>query len=196
MKTLCFTGKRPKELLGYSYSQNYAEFIQWLSQYLETLYYDGITNFISGGAQGFDQLAFSAVALLKAKYPDIRNIVYVPFSGQHLKWSTNPNTPFSQSAYNQMLSQADEVKYLYEVNPSDFGKVRTALMNRNHDMVDASDIVVALYPNDDYQSGTGGTAECMRYATKQHKTMYQIKYIIQDNRIVPTNTILHYNAAK
>lgn len=187
MNTLCFTGKRPKDLLGYAHQQSYNDFVQWLSQYLETLYRDGIRNFISGGAQGFDQLAFSAVALLKERHADIKNIVYVPFRGQHLRWSKNRNTPFSQSAYEDMLAKADQVKYLYEVDPSDFNKVKSALIRRNHDMVDASDIVVALYPSDDYLSGTGGTAECMRYAAKQHKTIYQIKYVINDDRIIPTN---------
>lgn len=43
--------------------------------------------FISGGAQGFDQLAFKAVNNLKQKYPDIKNIVYIPFTGYDKQWN-------------------------------------------------------------------------------------------------------------
>lgn len=85
-KTLCFTGRRPKDLgfietivskNGREYLKNaqnedaYKDFVLSLSGILEKFYENGYTRFISGGAQGFDQLAFRAVSLVKEKHPEI-----------------------------------------------------------------------------------------------------------------------------
>lgn len=178
MNTVCFTGRRPKDLCGYD-TTKYEPFVKWLTEYLDTEFYmKGVRNFISGGAQGFDQLSFWAVNNLKQRHSDIRNIVYVPFRGQDSRWLKTGS--FSQTEYRQMLSAADEVKYLYEVTTSDFRAVAKALTDRNHDMVNASDAVIALYPSDDYMTSKGGTSECMRYACKHRKRIFQIKYCALD----------------
>lgn len=58
-KTICFTGRRPKDLFGYYNYDAYKEIQDVLSPILEAHYTtNGVRNFISGGAQGFDQLAF------------------------------------------------------------------------------------------------------------------------------------------
>lgn len=45
----------------------------------------------------------------------------------------------------------------------------------NEAMVDDADIVIALYPFDmDWKTMSGGTANCMRYAHRNHKPIQQI----------------------
>lgn len=181
MSTVCFTGRRPKDLCGYN-KKSYENFVNDLEKYLEENFCKkGYKTFISGGAQGFDQLAFWAVNRLKKKYPDIKNIVYVPFEGQETKWAIDGL--FSQKEYKLMLSLADNYEYLYKVNKNNYSEVAGALIKRNNKMVDDSDCVIALYPDDAYITDTGGTSECMRYAVKCGKPVYQIKYKIQNNEL-------------
>lgn len=178
MRTICFTGRRAKFLAGYN-ADKYKIFHNQLVEILEDWYlHKGAVRFISGGAQGFDQLAFWAVNDLKKKYPDVQNIVYVPFKGQERRWSKYGL--FSIDEYNKMIKAADNVLYLNnELN--NFAEIAKALMDRNHEMVKASDNVIALYPSDDWNKDKGGTAECMRYAASKHVPIWQLKYHIDNN---------------
>jgi len=177
-KVVCFTGRRPKDLCGYD-RECYLEFNNQLVKFVKKLYDDGVRTFITGGAQGFDQLAFWAVNKLKTKYDDITNIVYVPYKGQEKMWAKIG--VFSQDDYKQMLEKADEVKYLQGYCVENWSK---ALMDRNHKMVDDSDFVVALYQGDDWASAKGGTAECMRYANRHNKQIIQLNYRIEDGDLL------------
>ena len=176
-KTICFTGRRAKNLAGYDrekYEQFVSELAQWLSR--NFCREAGIVKFISGGAQGFDQLAFWAVDLARMdpeRKAGLDNTVYVPFRGQESIWKEDGL--FSRSEYRAMIEAADHVTYLAE-KPDDFGGICKALTDRNHEMVDSSDLVVALYPGDDWRTVKGGTAECMRYAEAAGKTIVQIRY--------------------
>lgn len=113
-KTACFTGPRPKNILGYAYGYNpksYEPFIIQLKDYLRHLYdTQNVTTFITGGAQGFDQIAFQAVELLKAERTGIKNVVYVPFKGQERQWKETGM--FSQAEYHAMIEKADTVRYI------------------------------------------------------------------------------------
>ena len=178
MKSVCFTGHRPNGLCGYNL-ENYSTFNKQLYKFLIDLYNKDVRIFVTGGAQGFDQLSFWAVNKLKSKYSDIQNIVYVPYKGQELRWGKFG--PFSQNDYNQMLSKADKVIYLCENTPENWTQ---ALMYRNHKMVDDTDFVIALYSGQDWQDSKGGTAECMRYATRHNKEIIQLDYKIIDDKLV------------
>lgn len=176
MKTICFTGRRPKDLAGFKY-QSYSSFLDDLTTYLDSLYQKGVRNFISGGAQGFDQLAFWSVNRLQEKYDDINNVVYVPFPGQESVWSTRSDDFFSQFKYREMLSKADNVRFISEQRPFDRWSAAKLLDDRNKAMIDDADFVVALYPYDDWKSiGKGGTCNAMRYAYNKRKIIYQIKF--------------------
>lgn len=181
----CFTGRRPKDLCGYAWS-SYEKFQYKFFDYLELLYQQGYRKFITGGAQGFDQLAFWAVNALKAKYPDVENIVYVPHKGQAEAWGNNPKSAFNKQEYYRMLDTADSVVYLVNEIITDYKTVCASLFDRNHKMVNDADLVVALYPNDLWSSPTtkGGTAECMRYAKKKHKTIARINYLVHNNELI------------
>ena len=50
-------------------------------------------------------------------------------------------------------------------------------------MVDSSNLVIALYPDDSWTTAKGGTAECMRYAKSKNKTIIQLKYKINNNQL-------------
>lgn len=185
MNTFCFTGSRPKKLCGYnqdSYNGFVRDFVRYLYQFIDPSGQTK-TQFISGGAQGFDQLAFWTVNLFRECLPkeawqSIINTVYVPFKGQQSVWKETGL--FSRQEYESMLSCADHVAWLNGAL-TDKKEVAAALMERNHKMVDASDKVIALYPDDSWDTASGGTAECMRYAASQGKPIIQIRYTIQNN---------------
>lgn len=174
--TLCFTGRRPKDLCGYN-EKNYAQFTYDLAKLLYEAFYVKlrIRRFISGGAQGFDQLAFWAVERMKKIYKctDVENVIYVPFEQQESRWAEKGC--FSKTEYRQMLKRADKVVVVCEEN------VIESLFARNHTMCDHSDYCLALYPDDNWQSKKGGTAECLRYAVVHCGWTLRLGYDIKDN---------------
>lgn len=172
--TACFTGGRPKSLYPtHAYAQfrrkDYDHMINNIYQHLVHLYDEyHIYRYISGGAQGFDQLAFQAVARLKQLHPDVENIVYIPFEHQESKWMEHGM--FSQKEYRDMLAQADEIKIcIPQLDPrtSEYRLVTRALYYRNECMCNDSSIVIGQYPDDTWISPAtkGGTAACLRYAS-------------------------------
>lgn len=176
MKTIFFTGRRPKDLCGYNYD-GYVGFVHSLTDIILDFYKQGFGRFISGGAQGFDQLAFWAVHNAKRQYSDIQNIVYVPFQGQSRKWA--PTGLFSRQQYNQMIRMASVKCLQPELN--DHKQIIRALFERNHQMVQDADAGIALYPSDDWKTANGGTAECIRFAQSHKKPVFQIKYATDNN---------------
>ena len=179
-----FTGRRPKDLLGYN-KNAYMNFVNNdLYNYLFDVCRsnpepDTPVEFISGGAQGFDQMAFWSVNKLKAEHPELNivNTVFVPYRGQENRWPAD--TIFGRNDFNKMLAHADNVNYLNGALASDKA-VRKALFDRNHAMVNSSDFVIALYPDDEWRNpGPGGTAECMRYANKHNTPIKQLCYSLE-----------------
>lgn len=184
METVCFTGRRPKDLCGYKWS-NYEKFQDKFVEFLETLYSQGVRKFITGGAQGFDQMSFWAVHRLKQRHPDIKNILYIPFRNQADAWKGRACDAFSKEEYNKMLSLADEILYVTDALLKQFPSIVKALYARNHKMVIDAEAVIALYPSDDWNVVKGGTAECMRYAKSVNKAIHQIKYhISNENELI------------
>lgn len=185
-KTVCFTGHRPKNLCGYDHDK-YVSFVEQLKAVVVKLIEEeNVTCFITGGAQGMDQLAFWAVnAVRSGKYdgkkrPEIQNIVYEPFETYGSSWANRGL--FSKSEYNLMKRLATETVTLNKTPERKYNAVKL-LNERNHAMVDNADIVVALYNGQDWslKSTRSGTAECMRYAMKNNKTIHQIEYASDKN---------------
>lgn len=167
--TICFTGGRPKSLfLDEPYNpKNYKLMSEHISDFILPYAKDGCRRFISGGAQGFDMLAFAAVELIKQQYPDIRNVVCVPFKGQSRRWPKRGI--FSQEEYAKMLSRADEIIIVNNIDCEDYYACVKALYARNEFMVDNADLVIAQYPDDSWCKAKSGTAACLRYAEKSGK---------------------------
>lgn len=175
-KTIAFTGKRPKDLYGYENSTQYSVLFDHLVEHLHHLYINNdVRTFISGGAQGFDQIAFWAVETLKSKYNlnDIVNAVHIPFIGQESRWAKTGL--FSQEEYHWMTDRADELKIVNNnVDTSDFKTVVKVLNDRNESMVNDADIVFGLFDAAtlDFHSNKSGTANCLRYAEKMGRDIY------------------------
>ena len=170
IQTVTFTGPRPKKLFGYNDKESYQKIVDALKIQVKDAYNNGARRFISGGAQGLDQMAFWAVYSVKKK----NILIYKTFSTFRIrnKLMRGVKQDCSQKKQHElMLSLADEVKYIdnnYNVDTSDKKGVVTALMLRNQVMVDDSDLLIELYPHDkDYYSEKGGTEECIKYAIKQ-----------------------------
>lgn len=192
-ETMCFTGHRANKLCGYNINA-YTEFVSELMNVLKiyiTKY--NIKNFITGGAQGFDQLVFWAVHHLQHKHPEykIQNIVFVPFTGQESKWSDKGL--FSKTDYNNMLSVADRIVICNRevTSHSDFNTIRETLMNRNKQMVDSSIRVMALCNEAEACTNniTGGTGNCVRYALSEYKYLDKCVYKVENNKLILSDVI-------
>lgn len=183
MKTICFTGHRPNKLHGYKDRAAYQPLMEALKDCVRNLCEVGVTDFISGGAQGLDQLAFWAVHAvkkermsgIKANTP-IKNKVYIPFEQQPSRWAEDG--VFGQNDYFKMLAAADEVVNVSEkrgINSKSKNGAVQALFARNEEMVNASCIVIGLYShNADFQTASGGTAGCLKYAYDKKKDIWLI----------------------
>ena len=184
-ETVCFTGHRANKLCGYDINK-YTDFVDQLVIALEDYTLDhNITNFITGGAQGFDQLAYWAVNILKRKRPylKIQNIVCIPFKGQESKWADTGL--FSKTDYNNMLSCADKIIICNKeiTNKNGYPLIVNALMERNKLMVDSSSRVIALCSESENETNniSGGTGNCVRYAKLQYRPIDKCVYKITTN---------------
>lgn len=168
--TVCFTGRRPKDLCGYDL-QKYVHFHQQLLSFVHQLYQMGFRTFITGGAQGFDQMVFRAVYEMNKNYhyKDVRNKIYIPFAGQEDRWAEKGL--FSKEEYQDLLTKAHEV---HIISPQNSVK---AMFLRNEAMVDDADLCIGLYPDEHWRTAShGGTASCMQYAEKQDVPVWRIAY--------------------
>lgn len=174
--TMCFTGRRPKDLCGY----NTAKYNSFVSDFTKLLYEEfyvkkGVRRFISGAAQGLDQMAFWAVERMKKLYKceDIENVVFVAFEGQEVRWAKSGC--FSQAEYWMMIEHADRVVVVCEENNVE------SLFTRNHMMCDYSSICLGLYPDDSWHTAKGGTSECLRYAAVHAPDVFRLGYTVDNN---------------
>ena len=175
---IAFTGRRPKNLVGYNES-SYTQFSEQLEQILAT--YGDDTEFICGGAQGFDQLAAKAALNLKLRFPNIKIHLYLPFEGQEKRWLKQGF--FGQDMYNFQKRNADTIRYISDIEETaPYSEIVKALFLRDEAMVNDADIVIALYPTDDWQTAKGGTSHTMQYAFDK-KPLYQIKYNTNQNKL-------------
>lgn len=141
-----------------------------------------VARFITGGRQGFEQLAFQAVERLKEQYNGIENVVYIPFANQDNRW---PETGlFSQSEYQDMLEKADAV---YNCNPqidvetASIWDLSKAYRICKHMMIDASSNIIGQYTTNAWRKPylKGGTEESLRYAKQKHLKMIIKNFIPQ-----------------
>ena len=155
--TIAFTGSRPRTLWGYDVDAD-RKAVDRLHRILEDLYRedpDSCSAFVSGGAQGADQIAFKAVELLKADHPGITNRIIIPFHGQESGWTEHGL--YSKEEYRLLLDSADRVD-VAAGSPS-----RDAYMRRNRMLVDSADAVIAIALSSPIGAATG-TGSTVRYA--------------------------------
>ena len=182
-QTVCFTGHRPKKILPndpYNPKNHnfYQSMVDRIYVVIEKLYDQGYRKYITGGAQGFDQLAFWAVNRLKKKHPEIQNVVYLPFQGYEDKWAESGM--FSKTELNKILSLADDVRICsknMDPKKDSYKTICVALNQRNHDMVDDSTVVVAqIDVEHEHKDDSSGTMRCAQYAINHNKKIIVQKF--------------------
>lgn len=177
MKKCSFTGHRPKDLYGYDNQAAYQNLFNLIKETVRNLYKEGYTEFITGAAQGIDQLVFWAVHSLKREGLPIRNIVYLPFQGLERQWKKVGL--FSQEEFRLMISLSYETIIITKHMVFEKNIINSSLSKRNHKMVDDTDLLVGFYHGLPFEINTGsGTAECLRYAKSCNKEIRIIDPII------------------
>lgn len=175
--TVCFTGHRPKNIFPDGpYNEvrrkDYQAIVDQVARIVRTLTEQGYTRFISGGAQGFDQLCFWAVYKVSRDHRHIENILYLPFKGQEQRWARGGL--FSQHEYHQMMRIASHIQYCSKhIDTRNLREVTHALMFRNKCMVNDSSLVIGQFEDNSWKNPTtkGGTADCLRYAQQMDRTI-------------------------
>ncbi len=112
----------------------------------------GYKRFVCGGAVGFDTVAACRVIVAKKKYPEIELVLVLPCRDQTMRWRST----YDISLYQRIKGLADEVIYSSETYTSG------CMHLRNRTMADMSSACITYYNN----SGTGGTAYTVKYATE------------------------------
>ena len=139
-----FTGHRPKSF-PWGYDENAPSCVllkEVLASQISALAEQGVTDFLSGMAQGVDLWCAQIVLDLRKKNPALKLHAILPC--------------VCQEHYRSILAQANEVIYVGQEYS------RNCMLKRNRCLVDHSSILLAVY-NGTYQSGTGMT---VRYAQR------------------------------
>ena len=124
-----------------------------LSDAVLDAYGQGIRNFISGFAIGFDMIAAEVVVSLKQSHPDITLTAAIPFNGQASRFSF-----YDRKQYDRLLEVADEVIVL-----SDRYYPR-CFLDRDEFMVNNASSLIAYYDGRE----KCGTFYTIRKAMAQH----------------------------
>ena len=108
----------------------------------------GFTEFFSGGALGFDQLAARTVLKLKKTCPDVRLSMILPCKNQDKFWSAQ-----EKENYRELLFLSDKIVYTSE------GYHKGCMQKRNRYLVDSAGCILAYLNH-----ATGGTKYTVNYA--------------------------------
>ncbi len=149
-RACCFTGHRVIR------ARDRERLSRFLDAVLDELLRRGINTFLVGGALGFDTLAALAVLERKKEHPRLRLVLAIPCQEQTRGWRAS-----DVAVYNQICSQADEVRILASSYYSG------CMHARNRYMVDRSEICVAYRVRE-----SGGTDYTVRYAKEQGRRIF------------------------
>lgn len=117
-----------------------------LRRHITALVADGFTDFLSGGAMGFDLLAAEAVLDLRPILPDIRLLMILPCEGQDRAYP-----PEDKARYRAALEQADLVRYTAHTY------YKGCMLARDRVLAEAADYCLCWLTR-----STGGTAYTVR----------------------------------
>lgn len=171
MKTIAFTGHRPDKLYGYDFEdEKYLQLKVKLAAIIgNRIHLENFDTFITGGALGFDTLAFDVVNDFKENN-NIKHILAIPFMKQATKWNYNSVIKYKQI---KAVSECVYVDHLdaYAIKGFTPGEYHPAKMQkRNEWMVDNCDTLIACWDG----NKKGGTYNCVRYAQKVGKEIIVI----------------------
>lgn len=122
-----------------------------LTEQITALADAGITQFLSGMAEGTDVWSALSVLALQEKNPKVKLHCILPCREQADKWAAS-----SQDLYHSILERADSIVYVSRAYH------KNCMLERNRFLVDHASALLAVY-NGEWR---GGTAATMRYAQK------------------------------
>ena len=122
-------------------------------------YRNGITNFISGMAIGFDLLAAEVVLSLRHECPSITLTAVLPFREQASRFNE-----LNKCRYYKCLSQADDIVIL----SNDY--TAKCYLERDRFMVEHSSLLIACYDG----RNRGGTFWTVNFAARTGKNVINI----------------------
>ena len=117
-----------------------------LRRHITALYADGYTDFLSGGAMGFDLLAAEAVLELRPVLPEMRLLMILPCEGQDRAYP-----PGDKLRYRAALDQADLARYTAHTY------YKGCMLARDRVLAEAADFCLCWLTR-----STGGTAYTVR----------------------------------
>ena len=138
-------------MVGYSECETHSLLREKIQHYLIEL---SPIKVISGMAQGVDQIAAEVAMDL---FFDV--VAAVPFEGQETLWPEP-----AQIKYWELLLKCVDVREICEP-----GYAAWKMMKRNQWMVDNCDVLIAVW-----DGSSGGTKNCVDYATSKEKTIIRI----------------------
>lgn len=125
----------------------------------------GVTDFIAGGARGFDMLAARAVLRIKEQYPYIKLHMYYPCHNQWTRW------PYNERYEWQMIKALCD-SFIF-VTPGEY--TPDCMQKRNKKMVDDAYYGICFCIKDG--TGTGAT---MKYAKASGRNIENIADMIYE----------------
>lgn len=131
---------------------------QALALRIEALAREGYTDFLSGGAVGFDLLAAEAVLRARERFPALRLLMILPYEGQDRFYPAA-----DRRRYQALLERADLVRY----TARDYYK--GCLLTRDRVLAEAADGCVCYLTR-----STGGTAYTVRHAVARDVPVWNL----------------------
>lgn len=158
-RACAFTGHRPRKFpWGYDELDTQCVSLKSvLTEQIEQLAMNGVTQFLSGMAEGVDTWAALAVLALREKNDALKLHCILPCREQAEQWGAP-----AQALYRSILEQADSVVYVNRDYKKD------CMLERNRFLVEHSDILLAVYNGE----RRGGTAATIRYARKAGREVW------------------------
>ena len=152
MRACSFTGHRSIT------ASHRDEIIPLTARAIEYAYSEGCRDFYVGGAVGFDTVAAREVIRFRMSHPDVRLIMLLPCMNQDERWSGR-----QRSAYEHILSSADEITYISE-------SYRDGCMReRNLQLAERADILIAYVGR-----RNSGSAQTAKMAENLGKKVYNL----------------------
>ena len=165
-RSCAFTGHRPNKL-PWRYDETASGCIALrsvLAEQIALLAEAGVTQFLSGMAEGVDTWAALSVLELREKNPAIKLHCILPCTSQAEKWSAS-----SRDRYRSILELADSIVYVSRDSH------KNCMLERNRFMVDASSLLICYF-----DGRPGGTAQTVHMAEQSgleiiNLAMHQLK---------------------
>ena len=159
--TCAFTGHRPKSF-PWKYNEAAPDCIllkEVLAEQIKALADRGVTDWLSGMAQGVDLWCAQIVLDLRKENPALNLHCVLPCEGQADRWSDS-----ARERYHMIVARADFVDYVSRKYYDG------CMLARNRRLVDQAGILLAVYNGE----RRGGTAATVRYARKAGREIIMI----------------------